>query len=145
MREAPSLEDPEETRSGTYERELWTPYGCICDLRVPKLRRGNGRLHWQTIERYERCWGPFLDQPLLNYSVGHSLRDLQETMHLTLGEVLSLAACNRLAWGLEDRAQAFKTARLETPPPSVLVDGLWLKLAVPTGSTRPIPGGDDGR
>ena len=129
----PQPRGPEATRSGTYARELWTQYGCICDLRVPKLRRGNGRLHWQTIERYERCWGPFLDQQLLHYSLGHSLRDLQETMHLTFGEVLSLAACNRLALGLEERAQAFKTARLETPPPIVLVDGLWLKLAVPTG------------
>jgi transposase-like protein len=124
---------PEEPRSGTYARELWTQYGCIFALRVPTLRRGNGRLHWQTIERYKRCWGPFLDQQLLHYSVGHSLRDLQEPMSLPLGEVLSLAACNRLVLGLEERAQAFKAVRLETPPPLVLVDGLWLTLAVPTG------------
>ena len=54
-------------------------------------------------------------------------------MQLSLGEVLSLAACHRLVLGLEARAHAFKTARLESPPPIVLVDGLWLKLAVPTG------------
>jgi putative transposase len=127
---------PEATRSGTYQRELWTQYGGIFDLRVPKLRRGNRDLHWQSIERYERCWGPFLDQQLLHYSLGHSLRDLQEAMHLTLGEGLSLDACNRLVLGLEERAQAFKTARLENPPPIVLVDGLWLKLAVPTGDVK---------
>ena len=124
---------PEKTRSGAYARQLWTQYGCIGDLRVPKLRRGNRHLDWQTITRYERCWGPFLDQHLLHYCLGHSLRDLQEGMQLSLGEVLSLAACNRLVLGLEARAQAFKTARLESPPPIVLVDGLWLKLAVPTG------------
>jgi len=49
---------PEATRSGAYERQLWTQYGCIADLRVPKLRRGNRQLAWQTITRYERCWGP---------------------------------------------------------------------------------------
>ncbi len=54
-------------------------------------------------------------------------------MQLSLGEVLSLAACNRLVLGLEERAHACKTARLASPPPIVLVDGLWLKLAVPTG------------
>jgi transposase-like protein len=124
---------PEETRSGTYTRQLWTQYGCIADLRVPKLRRGNRHLDWQTITRYERCWGPFLDHPLLQYCLGHSLRDLQEVMQLSLGEVLSLAACNRLVLGLEEQAQAFKTARLPSPPPIVLVDGLWLTLAVPTG------------
>lgn len=77
---------PEETPSGTYKRELWTQYGCIFDLRVPKLRRGNRGLDWQSIERYECCWGPFLDQQLLHYTLGHSLRDLQEAMHSTLGD-----------------------------------------------------------
>ena len=99
---------PEATRSGTYRRELWTQYGLILDLRVPKLRRGNRDLTWQSIARYERCWGPFLDQQLLHYTLGHSLRDLQEAMHLTLGEVLSLEACNRLVLGLQKRAEAFK-------------------------------------
>jgi len=126
---------PETTCSGTYARHLWTQYGCIADPRVPKLRRGNRQLEWQTITRYERCWGPLLDQHLLHYCLEHSLRDLQEGMQLSLGEVLSLAACNRLVMGLEEQAHTFKTARLASPPPIVLVDGLWLKLAVPTGET----------
>ena len=50
---------PEATRSGAYEQQLWTQYGCIADLRVPTLRRGNRHLHWQTITRDERCWEPF--------------------------------------------------------------------------------------
>ena len=120
----PYLREPEHTHSGAYERQLWTQYGCIPALRVPKLRRGNRQLEWQTIGRYERCWGPWLDQQLLQYCLGHSLRDLQETMLLTVGEVRSLEACNRLVLGLQEQAQAFKTARLEVPPPLVLVDGL---------------------
>ena len=48
---------PERTRSGTYGRELLTQYGCIANLRVPKLRRGNRDLTWQTIGRYERSAG----------------------------------------------------------------------------------------
>ena len=124
---------PEETRSGAYGRELWTQYGRIANLRVPKLRRGTRQLQWQTITRYEHCWGPLVDQYLLQYCLGHSLRDLQEVMQLSVGEVLSLAACNRIVLGLEERAQTFKTARLVVPPPIVLVDGLWLKLAVPSG------------
>jgi hypothetical protein len=48
---------PESTRSGSYQRELITQYGRIADLRVPKLRRGNGALHWDSITRYEHCWG----------------------------------------------------------------------------------------
>ena len=33
-----------QTRSGSYRRELMTQYGRIADLRVPKLRKGNGAL-----------------------------------------------------------------------------------------------------
>ena len=124
---------PAATRSGTSQRELWTQYGCIFDLCVPKLRRGNRALHGQRIERYARCWGPFLDQQLLHYALGQRLRDWQEAMPLPLGERLGLDACNRRVLGLEERAHAFKTARLETPPPLGLVEGLWRKLAVPTG------------
>ena len=108
---------PEATRSGTYTRELWTQYGCIGDLRVPKLRGGNRGHHWQSIARYAHCWGPFLDQQLLHDALGHSVRDLQEAMHQTVGEVLSLDACNRLVLGLEERAHACKMARLASPRP----------------------------
>jgi hypothetical protein len=77
--------------------------------------------------------GAIFNHPRLHSRWGHRLRALPETMPLPLGEVLSLAACHRLGLGLAARAQAFKTARLEPPPPLVLGDGLWLKLAVPPG------------
>jgi len=124
---------PESTRSGSYQRALMTQYGCIPALHVPKLRRGNGALPWQTIMRYERCWGPLLDQHILGYCLGLSLRDLQEVMQVTLGEMMSLAACNRLVLTVQEQVRAFKTAALDAPPPIVLVDGMWVKIAYPTG------------
>ena len=127
---------PEQTRSGTYCRELLTQYGCIPNLHVPKLRRGNGHLMWQTITRYEHCWGPLLDQQIMGYCLGLSLRDLQESMMRTLGEVLSLEACNRVVLRVEAKLTAFKSAPLEVPPPIVLVDGMWVKIAYPTGDIR---------
>lgn len=124
---------PEQTRSGSYRRELFTQHGCIPDLRVPKLRRGNGALTWQTIERYERCWGPLLDQLVMGYCLGLSLRDLHESMRLTLGEVLSVSSCNRIVLGMAKQMDAFKTTPLAEPPPVLLVDGMWVKIAYPTG------------
>ena len=50
---------PEATRSGTYKWAWWTQYGGLFALCVPKLRRGNRELHWQSIEGYARGWGPF--------------------------------------------------------------------------------------
>ncbi len=128
--------DAEHTRSGDYRRELITQYGRIADLRVPKLRKGNGQLEWQSISRYERCWGPFLDQQVLNYSLGLSLRDLQESMYATLGGVLSVAACNRIVESVGQRAEIFKTQAIEAPPPIILVDGMWVKIAYPNGEMR---------
>ncbi len=125
--------EAEQTRSGCYRRALITQYGCIADLRVPKLRKGNGNLEWQTISRYERCWGPFLDQQVMNYCLGLSLRDLQESMYVTLGEVLSVASCNRIVASVGQRAEAFKTQPLAAPPPILLVDGMWIKIAYPSG------------
>ena len=124
---------PEQTRSGSYHRELFTQHGCIPALRVPKLRRGNRALTWQTIERYERCWGPLLDQQVMGYCLGLSLRDLHESMRLTLGEVLSVSSCNRIVLGMAKQVEAFKTPPLEAPPPILLVDGMWVKIAYPTG------------
>jgi putative transposase len=112
---------------------LITQYGRIPDVRSPKLRKGNGALEWQTLSRYERCWGPFLDQQVLHYCLGLSLRDLQESMHATLGEVLAVASCNRIVASVGQGAEAFKTQRLEAPPPIILVDGMWIKIASPTG------------
>jgi putative transposase len=126
----------ELTRSGSYRRELLTQYGPIVDLRVPKLRRGNGDLTWQSLTRYERCWGPLLDQHVMGYCLGLSLRDLQEMMALTLGEVLSLSACNRIVASVTAHIEAFKNHTLENPPPVVLVDGMWVKIAYPTGEIK---------
>ena len=125
--------DPEQTRSGSDHRELCTQHGGIPALRVPKLRRGNGALTWQTIERYERCWGPLLDQQVMGYCLGLSLRDLHESRHLTLGEVLSVSSCNRIVLGMAKQVDAFKTTPLEAPPPILLVEGMWVKIAYPTG------------
>ena len=63
---------------------------------------------------------------------GHSLRDLQETLALTLGEVLSLAACNRMVSRVTQQLAVFKMQALESPPPVLLVDGMWGKIAYPT-------------
>ena len=127
---------PELTRSGTYGRELLTQYGRIADLRVPKVRRGNREFRWQTITRYERCWGPLLDHHIMGYCLGLSLRDLQEIMYGTLGDVISLAACNRQVWEVEKPVTALKSAPIEAPPSVVIVDGMWVKIAYPTGVHR---------
>ena len=125
--------EAEQTRSGCYRRELSTHYGGMADWRVPKLRKGNAALEWQTISRYQRCWGPCLDQQVMHYGLGLSLRELQEAMDATLGEVLSVASCHRIVASVGQRAEACKTQPLEGPPAILLVDGMWITIAYPNG------------
>jgi len=54
-------------------------------------------------------------------------------MALTLGEILSIAACHRMVSSVAKHMEAFKKRPLTTPPPLVLVDGMWVKSASPTG------------
>ena len=112
---------------------LLTQYGRIADLRVPKLRRGNRELKWHTIERYERRSGPLLDHLIMRDCLALSLRDLQEVLYETLGEVVSLSSCNRLLWEVDKQIKAWKSAVLEVLPAVVMVDGMWVKIADPTG------------
>jgi putative transposase len=55
-------------------------------------------------------------------------------MALTLGAVLSLAACHRLGSRVAEHLEGFKTQALERPPPIMLVDGMGVKIASPTGA-----------
>jgi transposase-like protein len=57
-------------------------------------------------------------------------------MYAPLGEVGSLSACNRLVWEVAAQVKALKSAAIEGPPAVVLVDGMWVKIAYPTGEQR---------
>jgi Transposase, Mutator family len=87
---------------------------------------------WRELAALHR-YTTLLDHQVMGYCLGHRLRDLQEAMALTLGEILSLAACHRMVSSVAKPMEAFKKRPLATPPPLVLVDGLWVKIAYPTG------------
>src|SRR4029453_5568923 len=65
-------------RAGTYTRRVLTSYGFIPDLRVPKLRSGNRDRPWHILTRYQLAMPGLLDQALYLYTMGLSIRDLQE-------------------------------------------------------------------
>ena len=127
---------PEQTRRGGYTRAVLTQYAAMVARRVPKRRRGNGQRHWQTIARYDRGWGPRRDQHMLGDCLGLSLRDRQETMQRTVGEVLALAACHRVGLSLAPRVQPFQAACLTEPPPSCWSMGWGSRARSPQETSR---------
>lgn len=122
-------------RSGVWRRSLRTMWGSI-QVRVPKLRCGNEERPWQILTRYERSFGPWLDVQLALYVLGLSQGDLQETLHLAFGQVLSRKALEHLTDVAHKDLEAFRQARLEETPPALIVDGVNVKVLCPSGVYR---------
>jgi len=98
-------------------RSLRTVWGAT-SVHVPKLRCGNKKRDWQVIERYERSFGPWLDLQLHMYRLGLSQGDLQETLHLGFGQVLSTKSIQHLTDVAGKDMEAFRQALLEDTPRS---------------------------
>ena len=128
----------EYTRSPSYQAgALLTQYGRIPDLRVPKLRRGSSALLSRPITRYERCWGaparPTGGGLLLGArSAGPPGSDALDAGEDAVAGRPVPGSC--LGW--KTRVAAWKTGRLAAPPPIVIVDGCWVKIAYPSGEVR---------
>jgi putative transposase len=124
-----------QQRSGFFSRQTDTTYGHLPDLRVPKLRAGNKERHWQILVRYQSPLQSLLDKALYCYTLGLSLRDLQEMLYLFLGHVLSCSAVNRVTLAAQTPMEAWREQPLAETPPIVIVDGVWVSIQYPTGET----------
>lgn len=122
-------------RSGTYTRRVLTSHGFIPDLHVPKLRGGNADRPWQVLRRYQLAMPLLLDQALYLYTLGLSLRDLQEALYVLFGHVLSREAVNRVTIAAQSPMQTWRTRLITDTPPILIVDGVWGQVLTPTGAT----------
>jgi putative transposase len=120
-------------RSGTYTRRVLTSHGFIPDLHIPKLRARNGERTWQVLRRYQLAMPLLLDQALYVYTLGLSIRDLQETLYVLFGHVLSREAVNRVTRAAQSPMEAWRTRRITDTPPILIVDGVWGQVLFPTG------------
>ena len=121
-------------RSGTYTRRVLTTHGFIPDLHIPKLRGGNGARTWQVLTRYQLSMPLLLDQALYLYTLGLSIRDLQEALYVLFGHVLSREAVNRVTRAAQSPMEEWRTQPITDTPPILLVDGVWGQVLAPTGA-----------
>ena len=126
---------PEQQRSGFFKRAVDTSYGRIPDLRVPKLRHGNKARRWHILVRYQSALQTLLDKALYLYTLGLSLRDLQEALYLFLGHVLSRTAVNQITLAAQNKMHAWQQQPITETPPIFIVDGVWMTILYPTGET----------
>jgi transposase-like protein len=121
--------------SGSYPRHVHTLYGTLPDLRVPKLRAGNATREWHILRRYQQTMPQVLDRMCYLYTLGLSLRDLQEGMYLILGTVLSRQAVGRVTLAAQTPMDAWREQPIADTPPILIVDGVWVSIQYPTGET----------
>ena len=121
--------------SGSYTRHVHTLYGTIPDLRVPKLRAENGTREWHILMRYQQLMPHVLDRLCYLYTLGLSLRDLQEGVYLLLGSLLSRQAVNRVTKAAQSPMDAWREQSLSDTPPILIVDGVWVTIQYPTNET----------
>lgn len=121
--------------SGSYTRQVLTTHGLIPDLRQPKLRCGNRERAWQILTRYQLAMQAVVDQALYFYTIGLSLRDLQEQLYIAFGHVLSREAVNRVTRAAQAPMEAWHQEPIGDTPPVLIVDGVWVQVLVPTGTT----------
>jgi transposase-like protein len=122
-------------RSGTYTRRVLTTHGFIPDLHVPKLRGDNRARTWQVLTRYQLSMPLLLDQALYLYTLGLSIRDLQEALYVLFGHVLSREAVNRVTRAAQSPMDTWRTQAITDTPPVLIVDGVWGQVLAATGAT----------
>jgi transposase-like protein len=121
-------------RSGTYTRRVLTTHGFIPDLHIPKLRGDNRARSWQVLRRYHLSMPLLLDQALYLYTLGLSIRDLQEALYVLFGHALSREAVNRVTRAAQSPMERWRTQPITDTPPILLVDGVWGQVLQPTGA-----------
>jgi transposase-like protein len=121
-------------RSGTYTRRVLTTHGFIPDLHIPKLRALNRERKWEILRRYQLSMPLLLDQALYLYTLGLSLRDLQESLYVLFGHVLSRQAVNRVTIAAQSPLEQWRTRPISDTPPILIVDGVWGQILAPTGA-----------
>ena len=122
-------------RSGSSTRQILTTYGYSAALQVPKLRGGNRERPWQILTRYQLALPDLLERALYLYTVGHSIRDLQEAVYVLFGHLLSRDALNRVTLAAQSPMARWHQRPISATPPILIVDGVWVQILAPTGQT----------
>jgi transposase-like protein len=126
---------PRCARAGSYPRTLLTLEAGIA-LRVPRVScvcGGQVPLEFATFGRYERSWGEVQERARQLAGLCLSLHGIQEVLRGECGEWLAPSTLSRWVHDAAALAGTLRGEPFARVPPVVLLDGLWIKLMVPTG------------
>ena len=126
---------PRFARAGSYPRTLLTRDALIA-LRVPRVScvcGGQVPLEFATFGRYQRSWGDLQERARQLAGLCLALRDIREVLRGESGQELALSTLQHWVHDAAALAATLRGDPFARVPPVVLLDGLWVKLMVPTG------------
>jgi transposase-like protein len=126
---------PRLLRAGSSPRTLLT-LDAVVSLRVPRVScvcGGTVPLEFATFGRYERSWGEVQARARQLSGLCLALRDVREVLAAARGVWLAPSTVNQWVHDAAALAATIRGEPLGRVPPVVLLDGLWVKLMVPTG------------
>jgi transposase-like protein len=121
-------------RDGTYKREVLSLETGV-ELRVPRLSCDCGGVvdfEFVHLEPYNRLWFDLEERGRELAGLGVSLRDSVEVLAWRSGQPISIATLNARVNKATKLAEAFHQGEFERVPGVVMLDGIWLKVLLPT-------------
>lgn len=121
-------------RDGTYKRSVLSLDTWV-ELKVPRIScdcGGGVDFEFVHLEPYGRFWFDLEERGRELAGLCVSLRDSVAVLAWRNGQPMSIAALNRRVNKAAKLAEAFHQGPLERVPAVVMLDGIWLKVLIPT-------------
>lgn len=122
-------------RNGSYSRTLWTEYGWINGVKIPRLRVGSGST--KIIDRYQRRTEKVNAMVMKMFLAGVSTRRVHEVLAPIYGKgMISASLVSRICKQLDAEVEKYHRRKISDDYVYLMVDGIFLKAKSPIRSRR---------
>ncbi len=121
-------------RDGTYKRSVLSLDTWV-ELKVPRISCDCGGVvdfEFVQLEPYNRFWSDLEERGRELAGLCVSLRDSVEVLAWRNGQPISIATLNNRVNKAAKLAEAFHKGQFKRVPQVVMLDGIWLKVLIPT-------------
>lgn len=122
-------------RNGYYRRGVSTQWGYI-EFNMPQIEcicGGGVRVKYRTLRHRQRIWNDLEAHFRSESGYGMSLRDIKSKLDIELEGSLGLRTINDRIHRANEMLPIWEQGRLEKVPPVIRLDGIWVRLMMPTG------------
>lgn len=130
------LEEHDTKANGFYTRDLLTLFGCVENLKVPRVREGD--FHPAILPYKRKISFDLGSVILLLFSIGISMRKIAKILESIYEIFYSPQSISRLVKVAEDRLRAWKERKLNSEYYAIYLDAIFVSLRREKVSKEPI-------